>query len=106
LIVEPVEAAGAANAPAESKEARPKGMVGRVSSNKMQKTVVVEVEKHKMHRLYHKKMRVVKSYMAHDEEETCKIGDTVRIADTRPLSKNKRWRVVEILGRADSLGGA
>lgn len=104
--MEPVEAAGVIVAPAEAKQPHQKTMVGRVSSNKMQKTVVIEVEKHKKHRLYHRNVRVVRSYVAHDEENECRIGDLVRIVETRPLSKTKRWRVAEILERAEVLGGA
>lgn len=104
--MEPVDTAGAVKAPAEAQAPHQKSMVGRVSSNKMQKTVVVEVAKSKRHPLYHRNVRIVKTYMAHDEEGTCSIGDLVRIVETRPLSKNKRWRVVEILERAENLGGA
>jgi small subunit ribosomal protein S17 len=106
LIVEPVEAAGVPTAPAEAQTPHTKTMVGRVASNKMQKTVVVEVEKHKRHRLYHRNVRVVKSYVAHDEDNDCNIGDLVRITETRPLSKTKRWQVAEILERAEILGSA
>lgn len=77
-----------------------KSLVGRVVSNKMQKTVVVEVEYLRRHRLYQKVIRIRRRFMAHDEEDTCREGDVVRIAETRPLSRKKRWRVTEIVERA------
>lgn len=70
---------------------------GTVVSDKMQKTVVVAVESTKRHRLYNKTLKRTKRYKAHDENNTCKLGDRVRIVETRPLSKEKRWRVAEIL---------
>jgi small subunit ribosomal protein S17 len=81
-----------------------KQFVGRVVSNKMDKTVVVAVEKRVAHPRYGKIVVRTKKYKAHDEENRCQEGDQVRIAETRPLSRTKRWRVVEIL-RA-SPGGA
>jgi len=77
--------------------------VGRVASNKMQKTVVIAVEKVKRHPLYHRNIRLTKRVKAHDELNSCQIGDLVRIELTRPLSKEKRWRVTEILERAQGL---
>ncbi len=74
-----------------------KTMVGVVVSDKMDKTVVVAVETLKRHRLYHKTVRRTKRYKAHDPNNVCRLGDVVRIVETRPLSKEKRWRVVEIL---------
>lgn len=74
-----------------------KTMVGVVVSDKMDKTVVVAVETLKRHRLYHKTVRRTKRYKAHDHNNVCRLGDVVRIVETRPLSKEKRWRVVEIL---------
>ncbi len=71
--------------------------VGRVVSNKMQKTIVVAVESLKKHRIYKKTYKVTRKFKAHDEENTANIGDIVRIEETRPLSKDKRWRLVEIL---------
>lgn len=76
---------------------RRKQLVGRVASNKMDKTVVVAVERTVRHRLYGKVLRRVKKYQAHDEHNECQIGDQVRIIESRPLSRKKRWRVVEIL---------
>ena len=70
---------------------------GLVVSNKMAKTVVVAVETRKVHPLYKKAVRRTKKYKAHDENSACKIGDKVRIVETRPLSKEKRWRVTEIV---------
>jgi small subunit ribosomal protein S17 len=70
---------------------------GLVVSNKMAKTVVVAVETRKVHPLYKKAIRLTKKYKAHDENNACKTGDKVRIAETRPLSKEKRWRVAEII---------
>jgi small subunit ribosomal protein S17 len=74
-----------------------KGRVGRVVSNKMEKTVVVEVEWRKVHPLYGKAVRRLKRFKAHDETNACRVGDVVRIVETRPLSREKRWRVVETL---------
>lgn len=73
--------------------------VGVVVSDKMQKTVVVEVETRTRHPLYGKTIRKTRRFKAHDEENQCRVGDVVRIMETRPLSKEKRWRVVEILER-------
>ena len=74
---------------------------GTVVSDKMQKTVVVSVERKKKHRLYHKVVTVTDRYKAHDENENCKLGDIVRIEECRPMSREKRWRVIEILTRGD-----
>lgn len=73
---------------------------GRVVSDKMDKTVVVEVDRLYRHRRYKKVVRAVKKYKAHDEENACRIGDLVRIIESRPLSREKRWVVQEILERA------
>ena len=77
--------------------------VGRVISNKMNKTVVVVVERSVIHPMYRKILRRVSKFKAHDEENTCRIGDRVRMIETRPISKDKHWRVVEVLekGQAD-----
>ena len=77
-----------------------KTRVGLVVSDKMQKTVVVAIERRVPHPVYGKMVTRTKRVKAHDEENTAKTGDTVRIAETRPLSKDKRWRVVEIVERA------
>jgi small subunit ribosomal protein S17 len=76
--------------------------VGRVVSDKMQKTIVVTVDSMKPHPIYKKKYRQTNRYKAHDEENTARIGDLVLIEESRPLSKDKRWRLVEIVQRADS----
>ena len=73
--------------------------VGRVVSDKMDKTVVVAVDYVRRHPLYHKRITRTSRFMAHDEQNTCKPGDLVRIEETRPLSKNKRWIVREIVER-------
>ncbi len=82
---------------------RRKVLEGVVVSDKMQKTVVVAVERLARHPLYKKTIRKVKKYKVHDEENACRVGDRVRIVETRPLSKTKRWRVVEILKRAEQV---
>jgi small subunit ribosomal protein S17 len=74
-----------------------KTKVGIVTSNKMDKTITVSVEDFVRHSLYGKAVKRSKKFMAHDEENVCSIGDTVRIMETRPLSKGKRWRLVEIV---------
>jgi small subunit ribosomal protein S17 len=74
-----------------------KERVGLVVSDKMQKTVVVAVENRSAHPKYGKTVVKTRRYKAHDEENTCKVGDRVRIQETRPLSKTKRWQVAEIL---------
>jgi small subunit ribosomal protein S17 len=74
-----------------------KRLIGRVTSDKMDKTVVVEVERLKRHRLYGKVLKRTKKYMAHDEENACRIGDLVRIVESRPLSRRKSWVVEEIM---------
>ena len=80
-----------------------KSKIGRVSSNKMDKTLVVLVEAHRNHPLYKKTIRKIKRYKVHDENNECKIGDTVKIVETRPLSKEKRWRVAEIIIKAAAI---
>ncbi len=77
-----------------------KTRVGVVSSNKMQKTISVTVERRLRHPIYGKYVKKSKKFTAHDENNDCNIGDLVRIMETRPLSKNKRWRLVEIIERA------
>ncbi len=75
-------------------------VVGRVVSDKMQKTVVVELERQVRHVAYGKILRRRTKVKAHDAEDACKVGDVVRLMETRPLSRDKRWRVVEIVERA------
>jgi small subunit ribosomal protein S17 len=77
-----------------------KEQIGKVVSDKMDKTIVVAVETYKKHDLYHKRIKYTKKFKAHDENNEAKIGDVVRIMETRPLSKDKRWRLVEIVERA------
>jgi len=76
--------------------------VGRVISNKMNKTVVVVVERSVIHPLYRKILRRVTKLKAHDEQNTCHIGDRVRMIETRPISKDKHWRVVEVLEKGQT----
>ena len=77
-----------------------KSRTGLVVSDKMDKTVVVAIERRVPHPIYGKMITRTKRLKAHDEENSAKVGDTVRIVETRPLSKDKRWRVVEIVDRA------
>jgi small subunit ribosomal protein S17 len=81
-------------------------LVGKVVSNKMQKTVVVEVERTRRHPLYGKVIRVHKNYKAHDENNECQVGDQVRIVESRPYSKDKHFQVEEILNRAAQIDKA
>ena len=78
-----------------------KVMVGTVKSNKMDKTVVVAIETNVSHGVYGKTVKRTYKLKAHDEENVCQIGDKVKVMETRPLSKDKRWRVVEVLEKAD-----
>ena len=77
-----------------------KTRVGVVVSNKMDKTVVIAIKERVKHPLYGKIVNRTKTFKAHDEQNECGIGDTVRVVETRPLSKEKRWRVVEIVEKA------
>ncbi|NGZ78067.1 30S ribosomal protein S17 [Saccharibacillus alkalitolerans] len=77
-----------------------KVLVGKVVSDKMDKTIVVAVETYKKHDLYHKRIKSTKKFKAHDENNEAKIGDTVRIVETRPLSKDKRWRLAAVTEKA------
>lgn len=79
---------------------RRKVLIGRVVSDKMDKTITVAVETYKMHPLYKKRVKYTKKFKAHDEENRAKVGDIVKIMETRPLSKEKRWRLVEIVEEA------
>jgi len=74
--------------------------VGVVVSNNMEKSIVITVKQKVKHPIYGKFVNKTTKFMAHDEENTCNVGDTVRISETMPLSKNKRWRLVEIIERA------
>jgi len=77
-----------------------KTKVGRVVSDRMDKTIVVSVERLARHRLYKRVVRLTTKFKAHDEANDAHVGDTVRVMETRPLSKTKRWRVVEVIERA------
>ena len=85
----------------EAVRANRKERVGLVTSTSMNKTITVAVERVKEHPLYKKALRQTKKFKAHDETETCQVGDLVRIRETRPLSKTKRWRLVEVIKRAE-----
>ncbi|MEC5146944.1 30S ribosomal protein S17 [Chitinophaga sp. 212800010-3] len=76
-----------------------KTRIGVVSSNKMDKTITVKVERKVKHPIYGKFVKKTTKFMAHDDKNECSIGDTVRIAETRPLSKNKCWRLVEVIAK-------
>ncbi len=77
-----------------------KTRTGKVVSDKMDKTIVVAVEDHVKHPLYKKIVKRTYKLKAHDEKNECKVGDTVKVMETRPLSKDKRWRLVEIMEKA------
>ena len=77
-----------------------KTRVGKVVSDKMDKTIVVAVEEHVKHPLYKKIVKRTYKLKAHDEQNECRVGDTVKVMETRPLSKDKRWRLVEIMEKA------
>ncbi len=79
---------------------RRKVRIGRVVSDKMEKTIVVAVEEFVRHPLYGKAVKRTIKFKAHDEQNICKIGDRVKIMETRPLSKDKRWRLVEVVEKA------
>lgn len=85
----------------EEQKSRKTEKVGRVVSDKMDKTVTVAVDYLKPHPLYRKIIRKTSKFHAHDEENACRMGDLVRIEETRPLSRTKRWRVVEIVQRGE-----
>lgn len=86
--------------PAPGAGRRRQQRLGRVVSSRMDKTIVVEVTRHAQHPLYKRVVRLRKKFYAHDERNQCRDGDMVRIEETRPLSKLKRWRLVEIVARA------
>jgi small subunit ribosomal protein S17 len=88
------------NAQAGEKQARRNEKVGNVVSTKMQKTIVVEVEMRKAHPKYKRVMKTNKKFYAHDEQNSARVGDVVRIRETRPLSKLKRWQLEEIVRRS------
>ena len=98
--VKPAAPAAAAPAAAAEHKAFKRTLIGRVKSDKMDKTVVVEVVRSKMDPVYKKYVRVRKNYKAHDEENAYKVGDRVEIIEHRPLSKLKRWKVINLVERA------
>lgn len=81
-------------------ERKIKTKIGRVVSDSMEKSVVIKVEYLVSHPLYKKRIKKSSKFMAHDEKNVCSIGDKVKIAETRPLSKRKRWRVIEIIEKS------
>ncbi len=85
---------------AEETRGNRKVRIGRVVSNKMDKTIVVLIESRVKHKLYGKTINRTSKLKAHDEENTCQIGDRVKIMETRPISRDKRWRLVEVVERA------
>ncbi len=87
----------------KAQKGRRQQKVGTVVSNKMNKTIVVAVESLKKHRIYKRTYKQTKRFQAHDEENICQVGDVVRIEETRPLSKMKRWRLVEIVKRSSGI---
>ena len=95
------ETAGA-QAP-EVKQSKRQGKIGMVTSTKMQKTVVVTVQRQVMHPLYKRVVRRSKKFLAHDEKNECRVGDWVRIEETRPLSARKRWRIAHVISKATQL---
>jgi small subunit ribosomal protein S17 len=86
-------------------ENKSKSMVARVVSNKMNKTVIVTVESRRAHPLYKKTLRRRINLKAHDEANSCEVGDLVRVAHSRPISKSKHWRVVEIVSKSKGAEG-
>ena len=82
-------------------EKKLKAMIGTVVSNKMQKTLVIVVEKSHRHPLYRKTIKKITRYKVHDENNQCGIGDMIKVIESRPLSKEKRWRVAEILRKGE-----
>lgn len=80
-----------------------KNMIGKVTSDKMDKTIAIRVETVKQHPLYKKTIKTSKKYKAHDENNEAKTGDIVKIMETRPLSKEKRWTLIEIVQKAKTL---
>ena len=86
--------------PAAKRTTRRKTRIGKVVSNKMEKSIVVAIERRVPHPIYRKYFRRTTKLMAHDEKRAARVGDTVKIMETRPVSKLKRWRLVEILEKA------
>ena len=89
----------------EAKTPHRKMKIGIVVSDKMEKTISVRVTRHAMHPVYGKRI-MSKKFLVHDAENACRMGDRVQFAETRPMSKNKRWTLVKIIERAPILGGS
>lgn len=87
-------------------QGRRRVLEGRVTSDRMDKTIMVEVQRLRRHPRYERVVRRRKRFMAHDEENTCRVGDLVRIEESRPLSRRKRWRLIAVLTRAGERRGA
>ncbi len=85
---------------AENKHGRRKTLMGKVASDKMDKTIVIEVPRRLIHPMYKKFVSSRRRFMAHDEENTCRVGDTVEIKEYRPLSRHKPWMVTRVIARA------
>jgi small subunit ribosomal protein S17 len=83
-------------------ETKKREWVGRVLSNRMNKTVVVAVERSVIHPVYRKVLRRISKFKAHDEQNACNVGDRVRLVETRPISKDKHWRVVEVIEKGQA----
>ncbi len=94
------ESAAAVETAADTSRSSRKTRIGKVVSNKMEKTIAVAVERRVAHPIYKKYFKKTTKFLAHDQENSCNIGDTVRIMESRPYSARKRWRLVEILERA------
>lgn len=90
----------------EAKTPHRKMKIGIVVSDKMEKTISVRVTRHAMHPVYGKRIIKSKKFLVHDAENACRMGDRVQFAETRPMSKNKRWTLVNIIERAPILGGS
>lgn len=90
----------------EARTPHRKVKVGVVVSNKMEKSISVMVTRHAMHPVYGKRIIKSSKFLAHDAENSCRVGDKVQIAETRPMSRNKRWTLVKIIERAPILGGS
>jgi small subunit ribosomal protein S17 len=100
-MAETAETTETTETPSAAERGRQQVKVGRVVSNKMDKTVIVTVENTVTHRLYHRYLKRTSKFAAHDEQNQCKVGDEVEIVSSRPLSRTKRWRVRSILKRAE-----
>lgn len=90
----------------EAKTPHRKVKIGIVVSDKMEKSISVQVTRHAMHPVYGKRIIKSKKFLVQDTENTCRMGDKVQFAETRPMSKNKRWELVKIIERAPILGGS